>query len=342
MAPLRDNATTNVSARLYNSNPVKLAMRDVGSTMRAALGLDTGSQSKHVGQEKQTQRKKEMPDSRKASSIHSMHVDMDESDLESDDSGSWSPMKTEEEASNSSDAISHRTEMVVESGNEDFNELDARVAGSSDEDDEAPSFTRASSDEAKSSENELSDAESSSSRSSSPPLKDVTKMRPRQSNFLPSLTMGGYVSGSESEAEDNIEELGAPRKNRRGQRARQAIWEKKFGAGAKHVQQEKAKNDRFASREARDAGWDTKRGAQAGNAKASGSYKPRWQQDREARRKEGEDAASGGNASEIGPRRKAEASNVAKPMHPSWEAAKKAKERSQDASSFTGKKIAFD
>lgn len=310
--------------------------------MRTALGLDVDSRSKPLTKEQRNQLGKQSPDPREASLNRAKDADVDESELDSDEFDSWSPMQTDEDMSDNLDGISRRKVMVDDSEDDDFNALDARVAGSSDEDDDAPSFTRASSDEAQSSENELSESDSLSPRSSSPPQKEVTPMRARQSNFLPSLTMGGYVSGSESEAEDNIEELAAPRKNRRGQRARQAIWEKKFGAGAKHVQQEKAKNGRFAGREARDAGWDTKRGAQAETGKISGAYKARWQQDREARRKQGEDAASGGNASELGPRRKTEASNAAKPMHPSWEAAKKAKERSQDASSFTGKKIAFD
>ena len=50
------------------------------------------------------------------------------------------------------------------------------------------------------------------------------------------------------------------RKNRRGQRARQAIWEKKFKEQAKHL----VEGGNNAN--ARDAGWDLKRGAVDGAA----------------------------------------------------------------------------
>ncbi|KAG0148060.1 hypothetical protein CROQUDRAFT_670187 [Cronartium quercuum f. sp. fusiforme G11] len=69
--------------------------------------------------------------------------------------------------------------------------------------------------------------------------------RPSTSTFLPSLNVG-YVCGDSdaSSVEDPVydrleREMG--RKNRRGQRARRAIWEKKFGKGAKHLQKVAAK-----------------------------------------------------------------------------------------------------
>ncbi|KAH8930132.1 Bud-site selection protein [Atractiella rhizophila] len=61
------------------------------------------------------------------------------------------------------------------------------------------------------------------------------------SMFLPSL-MAGYTSGDgrdgdyEFSGEEDFEDDDKPeRKNRRGQRARRAIWEKKYGRGAKHL-----------------------------------------------------------------------------------------------------------
>lgn len=80
------------------------------------------------------------------------------------------------------------------------------------------------------------------------------------STFLPSL-LGGYISGSESEAED-LDDI-APKKNRRGQRARQAIWEKKFKEQAKHLNKPK---------DSRDSGWDPKRGAVVSYALPNSSH----------------------------------------------------------------------
>lgn len=84
------------------------------------------------------------------------------------------------------------------------------------------------------------------------------KLKPTSSAFLPSLTMGGYWSGSEGDEPEDIEDHVAPRKNRRGQRARQAIAEAKFGVAAKHVVEGRPANK---PKDVRDAGWDMKRGA---------------------------------------------------------------------------------
>ncbi|KAF8955288.1 Bud-site selection protein [Flammula alnicola] len=60
-----------------------------------------------------------------------------------------------------------------------------------------------------------------------------------ESTFLPSLSVG-FVRGSDdsdfSDTEDKAADL--QKKNRRGQRARRAIWEKKFGHNANHKKKE--------------------------------------------------------------------------------------------------------
>ncbi|KAI7671650.1 hypothetical protein KC319_g5505 [Hortaea werneckii] len=147
---------------------------------------------------------------------------------------------------------------------------------------------------------------------------------PKKTTFIPSLTMGGYVSGSGSDPESDIDV--APKKNRRGQRARQALWEKKFGQKAKHLQ-----------KTSRNAGWDPKRGATDGTERKPGQ-KPgmvnpaKRQLDREhtfANRRDG------GHASK-------KHKDDQGPIHPSWEAAKKAKEKKEGGAAFAGKKITFD
>ncbi|EIM86046.1 Bud-site selection protein [Stereum hirsutum FP-91666 SS1] len=61
--------------------------------------------------------------------------------------------------------------------------------------------------------------------------------KPTESAFLPSLSVGFTRGDSDSEFSDG-EEKPTERKNRRGQRARRAIWEKKYGRGAKHLNSE--------------------------------------------------------------------------------------------------------
>ena len=196
-----------------------------------------------------------------------------------------------------------------------------------------------------------SDFESSSEATRSPPpkkQKNKTK-QPEQhaavtgTTFLPSL-MGGYISGSDEEASD-LEIAPQTHKNRRGQRARQAIWEKRFKDQAKHLKKQQQQNKQ------RDSGWDPKRGAVEGD----GSRKP-WKQGIRNPL-----SGNGGNAGEQGstpggqhphsssnpkkeaapppPPRKRDDTG---PLHPSWEAKRKAKEAQRASAPFQGKKIVFD
>ncbi|KJR86340.1 uncharacterized protein SPSK_02364 [Sporothrix schenckii 1099-18] len=183
------------------------------------------------------------------------------------------------------------------------------------------------------------------------------------SHFLPSL-MGGYVSdgGDDADGVADDEEaaarmLGGPRKNRRGQRARQAIWEKKYKQLAKHVLEQEKKGtdaggkdggkDKKANKNGKQkdggGGWDAKRGA------VDASDKPRW-----LRRKmgllgrvgpvggggkgAGSNATPPAGAKKENPNANAQVSGT---LHPSWEAARKAKDKAQTAA-FEGKKIVFD
>ncbi|KAB5566401.1 Bud-site selection protein [Coniochaeta sp. 2T2.1] len=179
-------------------------------------------------------------------------------------------------------------------------------------------------------EEEDSDADSDDSGaiSRSPSPKRASKRRKAEdtgpttgSTFLPSL-MGGYISGSESASDVDIE---PPRKNRRGQRARQAIWEKKFKAEAKHLQ-----------KQTRDQGWDPKRGAVEGSARTP------WKKG--IANPFGRPAGGGSHGAPqeaAAPPRKPRTTDNTGPLHPSWEAKKKAEEKQKNAT-FQGKKITFD
>ncbi|KAK6210984.1 NADH-ubiquinone oxidoreductase 30.4 kDa subunit [Colletotrichum tabaci] len=156
--------------------------------------------------------------------------------------------------------------------------------------------------------------------------------RPGETTFLPSL-MGGYISNSESEASDL--DL-APPKKRLGQKQRQAIWEKKYGAQANHVKKQ-TDSQRTG---ARDSGWDMKKGAVGGEE--DGPRKP-WKKGvsnplgarQGSRREEGQSTA----APEMKPRPPPKKDDEGV-LHPSWQARKKAKE-AQTTAAFQGTKITF-
>jgi hypothetical protein len=334
--PIDDTAKANVIARLCNSNPVKEALPPLLKDVQRALGIEPKDvkegkkrlRAKDIEKQKQEEQaqlpaKKPQPTVEPESGDVSMGEPGDESDVE--------PSVRRKLGSASDD---------------DFAEFDDRLAGSSDSEDDEESdkmdIKKGKASRAAALRAALGDisqlasaspspspspspSRSPSPESDSPPAKTT---KAGTSAFVPSLTMGGYWSGSESEAEDF--EDGPPKKNRRGQRARQAIAEKKFGKGAKHLQgQENAgKNDR-------NAGWDAKRGAtdRTGPRGARGGFRGgRFE-------RPGHDRGVRSDAAE--PPKKKHRDDQGS-LHPSWEAAKKAKEAKKVTAAFEGKKISFD
>jgi hypothetical protein len=224
----------------------------------------------------------------------------------------------------------------AESDEEDYAHFNARLASDSEgDDDDADSDDEAAIPKLKplpprsDMSISLSPSASPEPEMESPPSKkqkaaaNASKTPPTSTTFLPSLMMGGYWSGSESEPEE-VEE--APRrKNRMGQQARRALWEKKYGAGANHVKEGKKKSN------GRDSGWDPRKGATDGDS---------------ARRKfgTGSNTMALGTDKRTGSQRGPAAGKKPqddKPLHPSWEAARKAKEQKTMAA-FQGKKVVFD
>ncbi|KAL5524604.1 hypothetical protein ACEPAF_9744 [Sanghuangporus sanghuang] len=117
---------------------------------------------------------------------------------------------------------------------------------------------------------------SDSSHSPSPPRPSlVKKARPTaaipklkagkagESAFLPSLSVG-FISGSDSEwSESEAKIADMPmKKNRRGQRARKAIWEKKYGRNANHLK-------KLRESDVRDARVRTARGQRGGRGRGT-------------------------------------------------------------------------
>ncbi|RWA11268.1 hypothetical protein EKO27_g3833 [Xylaria grammica] len=261
-----------------------------------------------------------------------------------------------------------------------FSKYDGLVGGSSDEDESdgeeddgdesdrldsrSKSFRALALDDISlsSEASESDDSDDSEDEALAPPAKKakVKAVKPATFNtgnsaFLPTL-MGGYVSGSESASDVDI----APptRKNRRGQRARQAIWEKKYGEKAKHHQKEQ---------DPRNSGWDMKRGAiedtskpwkkgivnpfekshvhperqQQMQGKGDRQVKGKGPKDTQERRQpQQQDRGQDFQAEKPKPRPPPTRDDTG-PLHPSWAAAKKAKEGVQKVE-FKGKKVTFD
>lgn len=157
--------------------------------------------------------------------------------------------------------------------------------------------------------------------------KPAKTTRPGESTFLPSL-MGGYISGSESASD--IDE--PPQKKRRGQRARQAIWEKKYGASAKHLQKQ-------ATQGGKDDGWDMRRGAVGADDRGKGKPWGRGGRGQPGRNDHSDAPARGGDRRQVDP--KPTKKDDEGTLHPSWEARKAAKE-AQKSIAFSGHKVVFD
>lgn len=322
-------AESNIIARLFKSNPVTNAVKTILTEIRKLLGVEdvpAGKQDKTKAKDAITKEEAEKPArKRKEESV----------------SGS--------ESGNDGKRVSRAEAMDIsgddESGVEDFSEFDARLApgsGSegeeSDEDEDDGNDDRVADDISDSvfSRSPSPDFSAEESDSSPPPKKTKASKAPVQTTtFLPSLMNGGYWSGSEEEATDDeaAAAAGPPkRKNRMGQQARRALWEKKFGDKANHVLAEQQNQKRN-----RDNGWDTKRGATgaAGGARGGrggrGGYgsEPARPQNRSERRAAGDFSTHKNKAPED-----------TGPLHPSWEAKKKQKE--QAAAVFSGKKVTFD
>lgn len=148
---------------------------------------------------------------------------------------------------------------------------------------------------------------------------------------LPQFATGYFSGGSDTEDElsddDMVKEATTVRKNRRGQRARQKIWEKKYGKNAKHVQKELVREDNEKLRRrleyeercrkrAIKAAMDTVSSKTSLNKLTSNNKY---------------NSSTKANAN----------SKVSEKLHPSWEAKKIAEEKQREMK-FTGKKIKFD
>lgn len=179
-------------------------------------------------------------------------------------------------------------------------------------------------------------------RSSGHSIKRSTT-RSSASTFLPALNVGYTIGDSDRSSDSDIDdraldklERERARKNRRGQRARRAIWEQKYGKSAKHLtklqQQKHRQPDQVRVRT--QAYPSTRQRSEAIERKSDGDPKSKTKSDHD--RKGGHRLKSTDSE---------DRSIVKKPdahqVHPSW-LAKQNQLKSLSAVKPTGKKIVFD
>ncbi|KAH9942876.1 Bud-site selection protein [Amylocystis lapponica] len=176
--------------------------------------------------------------------------------------------------------------------------------------------------------------------------KGKSRATAAETMFLPSLSVGfvrGDSDGSDwSDADADIAD-GAPKKNRRGQRARRAIWEKKFGKNANHVKKERE----FAAQDPRHRGGRMGREKDGGTSRTARPHMrkgsaPGARSQFTAPSRDSGWVKGGQPATERPGHTGAEKKGGDKPLHPSWEAKRRLKEKlNPSIVPAQGKKIVF-
>ncbi|KAF3039653.1 hypothetical protein E8E11_001842 [Didymella keratinophila] len=356
-----EQAKLNVLARLYKVAAVKKEVDALIDDLKEIVG---GAEGAGRAEQADTARGAETKEKkRKVEESEGEEEDVDMLDLSDEDGVAARLLNARIAAPSSgeeSDGSLSGTERPPSIGDSDSEDPDADLEVASDS--ESSSFggfsASNSSDNAISRiapPSDVSDSDSASSVSITTTKKpSKPTAAPTSSTFLPGLSHATYFSGDES-ASDLDEK---PRKNRRGQRARQKIAEAKYGAKAKHIE----KNER-------KKGWDAKRGAVDTDNGGRMNRKARREAEKGMKAKGGRGPVmSGENAAPLGKKRlgggdggavkinggAASAQGAKKgpkkddtgPLHPSWEAAKKAKESKKLkidlGGAKTAKKITFD
>ncbi|KAI2072981.1 S-methyl-5-thioadenosine phosphorylase [Ophidiomyces ophidiicola] len=244
----KDGPAANVTARLYNSNPVKTIMPGIMAGIREILGLDDTKSSTEVKPDE----RKMIDCARRTALEHDTDTPIRKAlaiDEDSNVSGGYNDELDLEQFEN----------RIASSSGSEFASNDSDRGGQSDIDNENSHQNSLAYDPVKdltlSPTPSIADSDSPPATATKTKKPSKSKDKASETTFLPSLTMGGYWSGTESEAEDDeAAEAIAPRKNRMGQQARRKLWEKKYGASANHVRKQTESS-------ARDSGWDMRRGA---------------------------------------------------------------------------------
>jgi hypothetical protein len=325
-------AESNVHGRLFKSTPVKNVMPEIMNGIRKLLGVDDVP----AGKSGKSDAKKDAPKKEKPA------AKLD--DISGSESEGEEPKKPRKSSTDKNDGEDLSVSGDEGFGSEDLAQFDARLAPGSDSEEESGPDDEDDNTHRQDLADDISDSTSRSpspdySAEDSPPSKKIkgtkASKEPAQSTtFLPSLMMGGYWSGSEEEATDDEAAAGPrKRKNRMGQQARRALWEKKYGARANHVQKEQREQKR-----SRDSGWDTRKGATGGAGGRGGDRGGRGGFGAGRPQNRFDDRSGAGQSYASKPRAPPKDTG---PLHPSWEAKRKLKEQASTAT-FQGKKVVFD
>ncbi|CAG8112933.1 unnamed protein product [Penicillium nalgiovense] len=325
----KSTAEANILARLFKSTPVQKEIPGIMAGIRKLLRVDEAPASKA----KKEDNKKDAP---------TKNAGNENSGSESEsEAATTKPRRGEQVSRSTNDMDISDSE---ESGDEGLSQFDSRLGPGSDSEADSESG-----DEEDLAADDISDSISRSpspsfSAADSPPPKKAKAAKGsaasvNSTTFLPSLMHGGYWSGSEEASDEEDSGAKPVRKNRMGQQARRALWEKKFGDSANHVKKEQM----AAKYGGRDNGWDTKRGATDGGRGGRGGRGgkrggfgggPTRPQNRDGSGPAGPHSGQRPGGKPKGPPKDEG------PLHPSWEAKRKAKE--QTTAAFSGKKVTFD
>jgi hypothetical protein len=320
-----EEAKMNVLSRLYGAPAVKEVITEVLKGVEETMGIkdeveakatkEAAAKEDNTKSEKKEKKEKEAKEATEKERKKPVTKATEEEEEEDE----------EEEGENEPEEDLNEDDLwdrLMDPKSKDFAAFEDRIGASDDEDedddDTHDELTRT--DDEWSGGSEAEDDDEDEKKAPEPKKKTlaVAVEKPKKaskaapassasSTFLPSL-MSGYVSGGDSDPDAEWHQQNAKRgppekkerKNRMGQQARRALWEKKFGARANHVRQQEEKE----------------------RAKKMKAEKKKMEKEQEKKRIE-------------------EA-----PMHPSWEAARKAKEKAAAMASAIskpqGKKITFD
>lgn len=340
-----DAAKLNVLARLYKVPAVKKEVDALIEDLKAIVGAGEGTAKIKGAEKAQTGEKKD-----KKQNIEE-DEDVDMLDLSDEDGVAArlfnariaAPSSGEESDADVSDV--ERPPSIADSDSEHDPEADLDIASDSSDAESFEGFGNSNSNsdipvnrsiappsDLSQSESEFDSDTSLSITTEKKPKAPKDTSKSTASEFLPALSHAAYFSGDES-ASDLDEK---PRKNRRGQRARQKIAEAKYGKAAKHIEKQERKQ-----------GWDAKRGAVSNDGTRGSNRKDRRLAEKGMKAKGGRGPIiSGENAAPLGKKRAEGAKkDDTGPLHPSWAAAKAAKESKKlkiDLGSAKSKKITFD
>ncbi len=327
-------ASANVQARLFKSGPAQAAMGEAIKGIRAALGIE---ELKRNGKKRLRAK------------------DYDNGNQINDTKGAVVPQRETSSVSRTRDPDEEgRGGVSIPESMEDDEALDgeeldvddnmyaSRLAGPSDEESVESDVDARNHDRKNLDAMSITDEEdpNASSQEDDNALESTTADRPPNPNpkhkrpnpptappnsttFLPSLSLAGYWSGSDDASSDNDADATniQVRKNRMGQQARRALWEKKFGRNANHVRKQGDQGTQ---------GWDGRKDAWGRDKRGDAGRGGRFAK------------STGANSEPVVVDRKVKAKEVAEgPLHPSWEAARRAKEQKM-AVPFQGKKVVFD